>query len=107
MLRRKIADEADARRCLEAVAASGLPRREWALAHGVDGRSLNAWRLNVARGRRDSPVTPGSLRLVELVAHRDAGPARYVIRHGDFAVEVDDRFDDGHLRRLLAVVAGC
>ena len=109
MLRRKIADEADARRCLEAVAASGLPRREWARRHGVDGRSLNAWRLNLARMRSESPAVarPGSLRLVELVAHRGGEPARYVVRYGDFAVEVDERFDDGHLRRLLAVVAGC
>jgi hypothetical protein len=33
--------------------------------------------------------------------------ARYRILCGELAVEVNDDFDDGTLRRLLAVVAGC
>ena len=36
---RKIADEMDAHACLDAAARSGLPRTEWARAHGVDARS--------------------------------------------------------------------
>jgi transposase-like protein len=46
---RKIVDDADARRCLAAVAASGRPRATWAREHGVDARSLNAWRITLAR----------------------------------------------------------
>jgi hypothetical protein len=29
------------------------------------------------------------------------------VRFGDFVVEVDERFDEGTLRRLLGVVTGC
>ena len=32
---RKIADEMDAHACLDAAARSGLPRTEWARAHGL------------------------------------------------------------------------
>jgi hypothetical protein len=48
------------------------------------------------------------LRLVELVARTDSRPpARYTVRVGDLAVEVDDSFDDDVLRRLISVVASC
>jgi hypothetical protein len=47
------------------------------------------------------------LRLVELVPEVSEEPARYVVRVGAFAIEVDDRFNDTTLRRLLGVVAPC
>jgi hypothetical protein len=50
MSQRKIRTADDARACLAAAQASGLPRAAWARAHGIDARSLNAWRLNLARG---------------------------------------------------------
>ena len=54
--RRKITDEREARRCLTAAARSGNAPGAWARANGIDGRSLNAWRINLARrgtvGRR-------------------------------------------------------
>ncbi len=46
---RKIAGETDAYARLEAAMRSGLSRATWARARGVDARSLNAWRLNLAR----------------------------------------------------------
>ena len=53
MAGRRVQDENDARECLRAVEASGLERAEWARKHGVEPRSLNAWRLNLERkGRR-------------------------------------------------------
>ena len=63
---RKIADETDAHACLEAAMRSGLARAEWARAHGVDARSLNAWRLNLER-RSAEAAKPSELRLFELV----------------------------------------
>ena len=45
---RKIADETEARRCLRAARLAGLSAGEWARARGIDGRSLNAWRMNLA-----------------------------------------------------------
>lgn len=94
---RKVRNDEDARICLEAAAASGLPRADWARRNGVDARSLNAWRVNLERERP---------RLVELVPNRPA-TARYTVRYGDFEVEVDDQFEADVLRRLLEVVASC
>ncbi len=47
MAGRRIFNEQDARRCL-AVRSSRSALGEWARAHGIDGRSLNAWRVNLA-----------------------------------------------------------
>lgn len=101
---RKLRDAEDARSCLNEIAASGLTRGEWSRANGVDGRSLNAWDLNLSRRREQ-----GEARLVELVPSERVveAPVRYVVRCGELAVEVDHRFDDEVLRRLLSVVASC
>jgi transposase-like protein len=99
---RKIRDELDARRCLEAVAGAGTSPLEWAREHGVDGRSLNAWRVNL--GRRG-----GGLQLLELVETPGAAPAGVAVRVrcGPFVVEVEEGVGDAHLARVLAVVASC
>ena len=96
---RKVRDREEASRYLESAEASGLPRADWARRHGIDARSLNAWRMNLERGR----PTP---RLVELIP-REAPSSRYAVRFGDFVVEVDEHFDEGTLRRLLCVVTEC
>lgn len=104
---RKIRDAGDARRCLAAVEASGRPRAVWAREHGVDARSLNAWRLAVER-----PVRRSAPRLVELVAAPPPPPpsapsAGYRVRCGAFEVETARDFDDATLGRLLRLVASC
>lgn len=48
-MRRKIDNQNEARRCLRAAERAGLTAGEWAREHGIDGRSLNAWRMNLAR----------------------------------------------------------
>lgn len=99
-------DKDEARRCLIAAERSGLGRADWARENGIDGRSLNARRLNLERSTRAGKVAP--LRLVELVpAAVSVQPTTYRIQCGEFVVEVDDRFDDKVLRRVLAVVAEC
>jgi hypothetical protein len=104
MLRRKIEDAAEARACLAAAKASRQKRADWARAHGIDARSLNAWRLNLER----AAVQPTELRLVELVPTRaHHARARYSVRVADMVIEVDDAFDDDVLRRLISVVASC
>lgn len=102
MTRRKIRDAEDARRCLDQASRSSLGRAAWARAQGVDARSLNAWRLNLAR--KSEPRR--SLRLVELVPP-PRPVATYRVRCGPFEVEVDEAFDVEVLGRLLSVVAGC
>ena len=100
MAGRKLSHAAEARECLAAASASGRSRADWAQEHGVDARSLNAWRLNLARAR---PPTP--MRLVELVA--SAAPPPVTVRCGAFEVVVPTHFDDEHVARVLRLVAGC
>ena len=101
MAGRKIRDEAEARSCLAKAERAGLERAAWARRQGIDGRSLQAWHLNLRRQGSSRP------RFIELVPPAPVEPARYVVRLSDLAVEVDDRFDDATLRRLLSVVASC
>lgn len=109
---RKIRDEADARACLDAATRSGLPRAEWAKAHGINPRSLNAWRLNLDRGE----VAPRALDFLELVPAAVVPAAAKAPRHdtgllcvrrNDLVVEVPRDFDEDHLLRILRVVAAC
>lgn len=107
MERRKVADRDDAERCLEGVRRSGLSLREWAREHGVDGRSLNAWRVTLERAsRRYSTQAVEMVELVPVAIPTDQG-ALYVVRVGALSVEVDRRFEDATLARLLRVVASC
>lgn len=104
MAGRKIRDEAEAVQHLEAQRASGLTLAEWARLRGIDGRSLNLWRLNLSRR---AEVGPGQgARLVELVA-AVRQPAPYTIRCGRLTVELGEDFDEETLLRLLQVVAAC
>jgi len=107
MAGRKIRDEGDARACLAAMEASELRPSDWSQAHGIDGRSLNAWRLKLRR----SAAVQGPVRLVELVAAESTATSgrdeRYLVRSGRFTVEVGERFQDDTLLRLLRVVASC
>jgi hypothetical protein len=103
-MRRKIEDEREARRCLKAAKAAGLTPGAWAREHGIDGRSLNAWRLNLAQGREAHDLP----RLVELVAAPAArGEGRYVVRVGELGVEVGADFDDATLVRLVRALRSC
>jgi transposase-like protein len=73
---RKIEDEREAVRCLRAAERQGVSAGEWARAHGVDGRSMHAWQMNLARRGTTSPrkqrkarpkAVPAAHTLVELV----------------------------------------
>lgn len=108
---RKIEDESDARRCLGAAQLAGCSAGEWARAHGVDGRSLNSWKVNLARRgtaapRWSKPRSPVPERtLVELVptgsSAKLAGGGRYVIEFAGARVEFDDHCSVATLRRVL------
>lgn len=105
-MRRKIEDEREARRCLKSAKAAGLTAGEWAREHGIDGRSLNAWRINLSRPSSEREVQP--LRLVELVPTAiERSDAPYVVRVGELAIEVDADFDDATLVRLVRALRSC
>ena len=121
--RRKIEDEGDARRCLSAVEADGGDIRAWAREHGVDGRSLHAWRVNLARWDKATP-TPRRRRrmalqctvgngLVELIptgAERAASPSsagRYVLEVCNGRIEFGDDFSEATLVRVVGMLRSC
>jgi hypothetical protein len=109
---RKIADEADARKCLAAVARSGGDLGAWTRAHGVDGRSLNLWKLNLERRPRRASARPESkaLTVVELVPDRGAPVvlgARYALEVAGVRLELGDDFQEDAVRRLVRVLRSC
>ena len=77
---RKIDDETEAGRCLRAAKLAGRSAGEWARAHGIDGRSLNAWKVNLARRSATAAprwikpkATPPAHALIELVPRDSIG----------------------------------
>jgi len=99
---RKIESEREARRHLRAAKAAGQAVGAWAREHGIDGRSLNAWRVSLARSSGPGP------RLVELVpAAPSRVDARYVVRVGEVAVEIGDDFCEETLARLVRTLRSC
>ena len=112
---RKIEDEREALWCLRAAERGGLSAGEWARAHGIDGRSLRAWQMNI--GRRGVPVRrrkrrrkPGPARhaLIELVpAAQETGAGRYILEVGGARVEFGDDVSVATLRRVLEALRSC
>lgn len=115
MKRRKIEDEQEARACLAEVRRSGEDRATWARSRGIDGRSLHAWSMNLARGAdakrrtgRSEKRVAKSAALVELVPATAVGSvSRYAIRVGSVALEFEDDFEEATLRRAIAVLRSC
>ncbi len=111
---RKIEDEEDARRCLLAAERAGQGAGEWARAHGVDGRSLHAWHVNLARGRtalapRRRELTPASRAHapVELVSAATRSTGRYVLEVAGARVEFGDDASVATLRPVLEALRSC
>lgn len=105
-MHRKIQDHTQAQRCLDAARRAGLTPGEWAREHGFDGRSLNAWRINLARSKPRHRADSGP-RLIELVpSDRSPGP-HYVVRVGDLTLEVPRDFDEPTLLRLIRALRAC
>lgn len=115
---KKIEDESEALRCLAAARRSGLSAGEWARAHGVDGRSLHAWQVNLerrgtgAQSRRRGPrAVRASRALVELVPAAPSvamvGGGRYVLEVGGARIAFGDDVSVATLRRVLEALRSC
>jgi len=105
MLRRKVRDREEAAELLDALDRSGMRRAEFCAFHGIDGRSLHCWELNLGRAAAGQARHP-ALRLLEVTVV-PARTATYRVHVGDRVVEVGDDFDDATLVRLLDVLARC
>ena len=104
---RKIEDEREARAFLKAAKSAGVPLKAWARARGIDGRSLNAWRINLERSRPDARGRSRP-RLVELVpTHEVSSGARYALRVADVAIELGDDFREETLVRIVRALRAC
>lgn len=104
---RKIEDEREARAFLKAAKRAGVPLQAWARAHGIDGRSLNAWRMNLGRSRARTRTTP-SPGLVELVPTPTVSSAsRYAVRVADATIELGDDFREETLVRIVRALRSC
>lgn len=108
MAGRKITDEADARTCLSAARSHRGGTAAWARAHGVDGRSLNAWRVNLER-RGLPPRRAARRQLIELVPATPIAAARppFLLLVREVELEVAADFDEASLARLLALLKSC
>ena len=109
---RKIESESEARRCIQAAKRRGESAGEWARAHGIDGRSLRAWKMNL--GRRTEPRVPatkGGRALVELVPTSRLvnvpGNGRYVLEVAGARLEFGDDVSVATLRRVLEALGPC
>jgi acetolactate synthase regulatory subunit len=114
MSARKIQDETEAREHIAKMRESGLTLATWARSAGIDGRSLHAWNVNLSRSDSNAArKTPKvrrvrDVKLVELVPMSTvASSARYTVRVGQFAIDVDARFEEATLRRLIGVLRSC
>lgn len=107
---RKIRDEREARRSLAAAKRSGLSRRDWARARGIDGRSLRAWEMNLRRREthrepqraREVAAPRGLVELVPIAARvAGGGDARYVLDVAGARLEFGDDVAVTTLRRVV------
>jgi hypothetical protein len=135
--RRRITDEREARRYLAAARKTRERAGAWARAHGIDGRSLNAWRMNLARRGAGSPPAraatlpraamvvrtrprpraalvelvpssrPSGMASASMLAFLASAAARYAVHVGDVRVEVGDDFSVETLGRILEVLRTC
>lgn len=109
MAGRRIFNEQDARRCLAAVKLSRADLATWARAHGVDGRSLNLWQVNLSRRGAPSPRAVKPVQLVELVpaVPRNVPRAPYVLHVDGVELEIGEEFNEQSLRRLVGLLKSC
>lgn len=114
---RKIDDELEARRCLLAARRAKQAPGEWARGHGIDGRSLHAWKINFEKGRSSAPRArhlatphPAANALVELVPRGktvEGTRARYVLEVDGARLEFGDDASAETLRRVVEILRSC
>jgi len=101
---RKIGGERDARACVKAAKAAGLSLGAWAREHGIDGRSLHAWAVNLGLVARPA-AKPKMIEFVPMASPPKA--TRLVVHVGEFGIEVGDDFADETLVRLVRALRAC
>ncbi|MEO0600012.1 MAG: hypothetical protein AAF211_01170 [Myxococcota bacterium] len=106
--RRKVRDRTDAEALLEAWSSSGLSLRAFSAEQGLDGRSLNIWRVNLERQREPRNDVGLGLQLIELVSCKAEPPsASYRMHVAGMVLELDDHFSEPTVQRLVRLLRSC
>jgi hypothetical protein len=104
---------AEAKRLVSEFEQSGLRRKEFCAARGLNVHTLDAWRKRIARSGSSEKIVPleiiedhesglGSTRAGSLL---QSGQFRIVLADG-LRIEVDPGFDAAGLRRLITALDG-
>jgi len=102
MAHRKVRDEAEAVALIEEARRRGVKPSVVGKEHGIDGRSVHAWSMTLAKR---SPSPAGEL--LELVPVVSPVANTYRVWVGDLAFEVSDDFDEHSVHRLVSVLRAC
>ena len=104
MVRRKVRDEAEAVALIEEARHRGVRPSEVASERGIDGRSIQAWSMVLAKRTR-APSAESTF--LELVPTRAVAGSSYRVWVGELSVDVPDDFDEHTVRRLVTVLRAC
>ncbi len=104
-------NRAEAGRLVSEFEQSGLRRKEFCEAHGLNVFTLDAWRKRIAQSKTEKKIVPVEIvedDAVPLGARQTAstgwsGQFRVVLSHG-LRIEVEPGFDAVELRRLIAAL---
>ena len=105
-LRRKVPDAETAQRWLSAAERSGLTRAAWCAVEGVDARSLQAWRLALAR-RAARYRSHAFVEVVARVPAADSGPPPLRVHVGEIVIEVVPGFHAASLTEVVRAIRAC
>ena len=102
---------AEAGRLVSEFEQSGLRRKEFCEAHGLNVFTLDAWRKRIAQSKTEKKIVPVEIvedDAVPLGARQTAstgwsGQFRVVLSHG-LRIEIEPGFDAAELRRLIAAL---
>jgi hypothetical protein len=110
---RRRRSQAEGTRLVSEFKQSGLGRKEFCAARGLNVHTLDAWRKRVEQSECREEIVP--VEIVERSAgHRDSRPAASAALNGQFRVvladglriEVEAGFDASELRRLVKALDG-
>ena len=114
MAGRKIIDKAEARRFLAAARRKGQSTGEWVKGRGIDGRSLQAWKMTferegakLPRRARTRSKPKALVELVPAIAAVTTRAVKYALEHDGVRLEFGDDVVDDTLRRVLLVLRSC
>ena len=101
---------AEAERLVSEFEQSGLRRKEFCEAHGLNVFTLDAWRKRIAQSKTQEKIVPVEIiedgavpRAMRAASLGQSGHFRIVLSRG-LRIEVEPGFDAAELRRLITAL---